>query len=58
MIEFQANLVEFLTMVENAVALHGDFWRELTEETPDAKKLQSLGSSITNTIEDTRKHFE
>jgi PAS domain S-box-containing protein len=58
MVDFQAKFVNFVNVIENAVGLHGDFWRELTEENPDTKKLQSLGSSITNIIEDSRKQFE
>lgn len=58
MVNFQNKFVSFVSTVENAVNLHGDFWRELTEENPDAKKLQSLGSMITNIIEESRKQFE
>jgi PAS domain S-box-containing protein len=58
MVDFQNKFVLFVNKIESAVNLHGDFWRELTEENPDTKKLQNLGSKITNIIEETQKDFD
>lgn len=31
--------------------LHLEFWSKLLEETPDIQKILSLGSKITNTVD-------
>lgn len=58
MVKFQNRLITFLKVIEEAVTLHGDFWRELTEENPDIKKLLNLGSVITNIIDECKTQFE
>lgn len=58
MVKFQNRYVGFVSTIESAVRLHGDFWRELTEDNPDIKKLQNLGSMITNIIEDCKRQFD
>ena len=58
MVQFQNLFVVFLETIDRAVRLHLDFWRELTEEGPDILKLESLGSSITKIVEDSRKQFD
>ena len=57
MVQFQNLFVDFLTTLDRAVRLHLDFWRELTEENPDIKKLESLGSGITKIVEESRSKF-
>jgi PAS domain S-box-containing protein len=58
MVLFQNNYVKFTGTVEKAVKLHHEFWKELLEESPDIKKLESLGSSITRIVEDSKKQFD
>lgn len=58
MVQFQNMFVVFTDTIKTAVKLHLDFWRELTEENPDIKKLEGLGSGITKIVEDSRKQFE
>jgi PAS domain S-box-containing protein len=58
MVQFQNYYVKFVSTIEKAVKLHYEFWKELLEESPDIKKLESLGSSITKIVEDSRKQFD
>jgi PAS domain S-box-containing protein len=58
MVLFQNNYVKFIGTIEKAVKLHHEFWKELTEDSPDIKKLESLGSSITRIVEDSKKQFD
>ena len=55
---FQNNFVIFLSFIEKSVNLHLEFWRELLEENPDIQKLQSLGSKITNSVQQTNQRFK
>jgi len=54
---FQNKFVEFQAIIEKAVELHLDFWRELLEANPDIQKLQGLGSHITHSVEETAEQF-
>ena len=56
-VDFQNKFVDFQAAVENAVDLHLEFWRELLENNPDIQKLQSLGSKITHSLEETSAEF-
>lgn len=56
-VHFQNKFVDFQSVVEKAVDLHLDFWRELLEHNPDIHKLQMLGSEITHSVEETSDHF-
>lgn len=56
-VHFQNRFVEFQGIIENAVELHLDFWRELLESNPDIQKLQGLGSRITHSVEETSENF-
>lgn len=56
-VDFQNKFVDFQAAVENAVDLHLEFWRELLENNPDIQKLQSLGSKITHSFEETSAEF-
>lgn len=58
MVQFQNNYVKFTATIEKAVDLHHEFWKELTEDSPDIKKLENLGSSITRIVEDSKKQFD
>ena len=57
-VEFENKLVIFQTVIEKAVNLHLEFWRELLEETPDIQKLQILGSKITSIVEETNQFYK
>jgi len=57
-VDFENKFVEFQTVIGNSVELHLDFWRELLENNPEIQKLQSLGSMITRSVEETNKHFK
>lgn len=58
MVLFQNNYVKFTGTIEKAVKLHHEFWKELLEESPDIKKLENLGSSITRIVEDSKKQYD
>jgi PAS domain S-box-containing protein len=57
-VDFENKFVDFQTVIGNSVELHLDFWRELLENTPEIQKLQTLGSMITRSVEETNKHFK
>lgn len=58
MVLFQNNYVKFTGTIEKAVKLHHEFWKELLEESPDIKKLEGLGSSITRIVEVSKKQYD
>lgn len=57
LVVFQNKFVNLNTTIEKAVIFHLDFWRELLEDNPDIKKLQHLGSKITNIIVETDEQY-
>jgi len=57
-VHFQNKFVTFQSVIEKAVELHLDFWRELLENNPDIQKLQGLGSHITHSVEETSDQFK
>ncbi|EAR83936.2 PAS domain S-box protein (macronuclear) [Tetrahymena thermophila SB210] len=50
-VNFQNKFVIFLNSIEKSVMLHLEFWSKLLEDTPDIQKILSLGSKITNTVD-------
>jgi hypothetical protein len=57
-VHFQNRFVQFQSVIEKAVELHLDFWRELLENNPDIQKLQGLGSHITHSVEESSDQFK
>jgi len=57
-VDFENKFVDFQTVIGNSVELHLDFWRELLENNPEIQKLQSLGSMITRSVEETNRHYQ
>lgn len=58
MVLYQNKFIEFVNDIEKSVEFHLEFWRELLEELPDIKKLQNLGTRLTNQAESSTLKYQ
>jgi len=57
-VDFQNKFMYFQELIETSVELHLDFWKELLEQNPEIQKLQSLGTQITTSVDQTFNQFK
>ena len=41
----------------SSARLHKDFWTEMKEESPDLKKLSTIGNKITKTVNIVKENY-
>ncbi|CAD8114609.1 unnamed protein product [Paramecium primaurelia] len=57
-VKFQKYYGQFQNLLEESVKRHYEFWCELQENNPDIQKLFTLGSQITQSVEDVKELYD